>query len=313
MTDITDWISEFIHSLEVEKGYSIHTCRAYRVNLEELAAFARSAAGLDADAPLPPARLDTGVIRRFLSRLHGKNERRTIARKLAAFRSFFAFLIRTERTASDPTRRLTPPRVSHPLPGFLSVDEVFRLLATTEKGDSLLDLRNLALLETLYSTGIRVSELTGLDTGDIMAADSLIRIRGKGNRERIVPAGSQALAAISRYREHLAGEKGILPQSGGPLFLNFRGGRLTSRSVRRILENICRKAGIPTPVSPHGLRHSFASHLLDGGADLRALQEMLGHRSLSTTQKYTHLGIDRLMEVYDRAHPRSRAKSDECK
>jgi integrase/recombinase XerC len=180
---------------------------------------------------------------------------------------------------------------------------MFRLLDSIHS-NSILDLRNRAIFETLYSCGIRVSELVGLNTGDVDFGQALIRVFGKGGKERIVPIGKKALGAILNYRQKLKGERKISSKLDGPLFLNKNTGRLTARSVARILDKLVTACGLLTPVSPHTLRHTFATHMLDAGADLRAVQELLGHMSLSTTQKYTHVSIDRLMETYDKAHPR---------
>jgi integrase/recombinase XerC len=189
------------------------------------------------------------------------------------------------------------------MPSYLSVDDMFRLLDRAV-GNTLLDLRNRAIFETLYGSGVRVSELTGLNVGDVDAANGCLRVLGKGGRERVVPAGDRALQRIQVYRDRLFEHTGIGMQADGALFLNKNRGRLSARSVGRILEALVRQCGLAAPVSPHGIRHSFATHMLDAGADLRTVQELLGHRSLSTTQKYTHVSVDRLMAAYDKAHPR---------
>jgi integrase/recombinase XerC len=183
------------------------------------------------------------------------------------------------------------------------VDDIFRLLDSI-KTDTLAGIRNRAIFETLYSSGIRVSELEGLDVFDVDFTKCLIRVVGKGNKERIVPIGNKAVATIKEYRKRLQSEAGIAEEDNGPLFLNKDHGRLTSRSIARILSKTARECGLLIPVSPHALRHTYATHMLDAGADLRVVQELLGHKSLSTTQKYTHVSIDRLMETYDKAHPR---------
>jgi integrase/recombinase XerC len=197
---------------------------------------------------------------------------------------------------------LTPRREKN-LPVHLSVDAVFRLLDSIET-DSVRAARNRAIFETLYSCGIRVSELAGMNVHDLDAASGTLKVLGKGGKERRVPIGLNALESIGAYRRMLAASNGTEPAPNGPLFLNLRGQRLTPRSIARILKTIATACGILTPVSPHTLRHTFATHLLDAGADLRSVQELLGHQNLSTTQKYTHVSIDRLMETYDRAHPR---------
>jgi integrase/recombinase XerC len=195
------------------------------------------------------------------------------------------------------------------IPAFLSVDEILAVL-NIEFKDDLLGARDRALMELFYSSGIRLGELTGLNVGDISFSQGLLKVRGKGKKERIVPVGGPALSAIQSYLKILAGVSANRVIQDGPLFVNSRGGRLTSRSVARIVDKVVRISGISRKISPHALRHSFATHLMNAGADLRAIQELLGHESLSTTQKYTSVGIDRLMEVYDNAHPRARGRRE---
>jgi integrase/recombinase XerC len=249
------------------------------------------------------ARIDGLTVRGYLAFLHKRNEKSTVARKLSALRSFFRYLERLGFIDASPTDAVSAPKQGKPVPVYLPVDDMFRLLSFLPVA-TLADLRNRAIFELLYSSGIRVSELTGLDLFDVDFSGAAIRVLGKGNRERIVPVGKKALSTVQEYRERLYRETGIGLSENGPLFLNLKKGRLTPRSVGRILEGMVRACGLSIPVSPHGFRHSFATHLLDAGADLRVVQELLGHRSLSTTQKYTHVSIDRLMEVYDKAHPR---------
>ena len=304
------WIPAFLESLVSEKGYSENTLRAYRSDLAELAAYAARTVGAAAPADsvrTPPEggdidvrQVDALLLRGFLGELHRRNGKRTIARKLSAIRSFFAYLAKRRVITENPADTILTPKQGKPVPGYLPVDDMFRLLDAIT-GDSLLRRRNRAMFETLYSTGIRVSELTGLDRVDVDTGQGLLRVRGKGDRERVVPIGKTALAAIDGYLELVPAQRKAATPA---LFLNHRGGRLTSRSVARILDQLARACGLEQPISPHGLRHSFATHLLDAGADLRSVQEMLGHQSLSTTQKYTHVSIDRLMAAYDKAHPR---------
>ena len=183
------------------------------------------------------------------------------------------------------------------------MDEIFRLLDSIATS-TILGLRNLAIFETLYSTGIRVSELAGMNTSDLDHSKFLIKVLGKGNKERILPIGKKAVAAVDAYRKKLYSKTGINMDKKSPLFLNYKNERLTTRSIGRILEKLVAQCALLTPVSPHTLRHAFATHMLDSGAGLRAVQELLGHKSLSTTQRYTHVSIDRIMEIYDKAHPR---------
>jgi len=311
MVTLEETISEFIEALSSEKGLSGNTCKAYRRDLEEFRAYAEGGAGAlgsgkeedQARDPVAADQVDALTIRGYLGYLHKRNKKTTIARKLSALRSFFRHLIRYGKLSESPADQILTPKQDRTIPVYLPVDDMFRLLDAIGT-DTLLGSRNRALFEVLYSAGIRVSELTGLDTQDVDLHSRTIRVTGKGNKQRLVPIGRKAAAAIGRYRQALEREAGIGVEAEGALFRNNRGGRLTVRSIARILEAIARRIGIHIPVSPHALRHSFATHLLDAGADLRVVQELLGHRSLSTTQKYTHVSIDRLMETYDKAHPR---------
>jgi integrase/recombinase XerC len=303
--ELGEQIDLFLDVLDAEKGYSENTIRAYGRDLKEFAVYA--AGDADDDKKQPPAvyvdTIDSLTVRGYLGSLHRKNEKVTIARKLSALRSFFRHLVRHRVAAEDPTAAILTPKHTRKMPGYLSVDDMFRLLDQTI-ADTLLGLRNRALFETLYSTGVRVSELTGLNVLDVNTAGGSIRVVGKGGRERIVPVGKKALDRIRAYRRRLFEKTGIGMDADGPLFLNKNKGRLSTRSVGRILEALIRKCSLAAPVSPHGIRHSFATHMLDAGADLRTVQELLGHKSLSTTQRYTHVSIDRLMAAYDQAHPR---------
>jgi integrase/recombinase XerC len=300
-------VQRFLETLPAQRGYSLHTCRAYRRDLEEFAAYlAAWADGESSAAPaaaIGPSRVTPLMIRGYLGFLHRKNQKSSIARKLSTLRSFFKFLQKNGALESNPMAGLLTPKREQNLPVVLSVDEMFRLLDTIET-DGLLALRNRAIFETLYSCGIRVSELTGLDVFDLDSAAATVRVLGKGGRERIAPIGRKALDAIRAYRDRLRADTGIGDDRNGPLFLNARHQRLTARSVARILKKLAAACGIASPLSPHALRHTFATHLLDAGADLRSVQELLGHRHLSTTQRYTHVSMDRLMETYDKAHPR---------
>jgi integrase/recombinase XerC len=300
-------IRGFIDSLTAEKGYSAHTVRAYRQNLLELVAFA---AGDPEWARTKPEKLnkvrvnqvDIMTLRGYLGYLHGRNQKSSIARKLSAIRSFFRYLQRHRLVAENPADSLHAPKHNQPMPTYLVVDDMFRLLEAI-KPEGVLGLRNRAILEAFYSTGVRVSELAGLDMDHLDMGNGIMRIFGKGAKERLAPIGVKAMAAIQAYREALAAEHGVSP-ADGPLFLNKDLGRLSTRSMARVVDRFARACGLNVPVSPHAMRHSFATHLLDAGADLRAVQELLGHRNISTTQRYTHVSIDHLMAAYDKAHPR---------
>ena len=301
-------IRSFIESLETEKGYAANTCRGYRKDLEEFVTYlgenyfpvsrgvpGRDLVGIDDVAGIH--------IRGYLGYLHKRNKKSTIARKLSAVRSFYKFLVKRGVTVDNPSDSILTPKQDKTIPAYLPVDEMFRLLDSIQT-DNILDVRNRAIFEVLYSCGIRVSELVGMNSIDVDIKGETIRVLGKGSKERIVPIGQKALDAIQVYRQLLNMEWGISTDHFGPLFLNKNRGRLSARSVARILEKLLKTCGLLTPASPHTLRHTFATHMLDAGADLRVVQELLGHKSLSTTQKYTHVSIDRLMDTYDRAHPR---------
>jgi len=300
---VEDLIRVFIESLAVEKGFSDNTCRGYRNDLEQFLNYLAQNRRARGSGPIDIDWVDNLTIRGYLGYLHKRNKKTTIARKLSALRSFFHFLVKRGVTEENPAESILTPKQEKTIPSYLPVDEMFRLLDSISTS-GMLDLRNRAIFETLYSCGIRVSELVGLNTLDVDFRQALIRVLGKGSQERIVPIGKNALAAITTYRQVLQRECGISEEVSGPLFLNKNKGRLTARSVARILDKLVSACGLLTPVSPHTLRHTFATHMLDAGADLRAVQELLGHKSLSTTQKYTHVSIDRLMETYDKAHPR---------
>jgi len=301
-------ISAFIESLAVEKGYSENTCRGYRNDLDGFMEYLaqHSLRGNRPSQRAGPVKID-GIqaitIRGYLGWLHKKNKKTTIARKLSAVRSFFKFLVKRGIIEDNPAGAILTPKQDKTIPEYLPIDEMFRLLDSIQTG-GILDLRNRAIFETLYSCGIRVAELVGMDVQNVDFSGGVIRVLGKGNKERIVPIGHKALAAIEIYRQQAKKVWGISADRNGPLFLNKNKGRLSARSVARILDNLVKACGLLKPVSPHTMRHTFATHMLDAGADLRVVQELLGHKSLSTTQKYTHVSIDRLMETYDRAHPR---------
>lgn len=301
-------IDSFLESLVTEKGYSDHTCRAYRKDLQDFFSFlteSRVSGGTQRkrNRNVTPQQVDTVMLRAYLSFLHRKHKKITIARKLSAIRSFFKFLVKKGIILENPTELILTPKQNKTIPVYLSVDEIFRLLDSIQT-DTLLGLRNRAIFETLYSSGIRISELAAMDISDVDFSAAVVRVFGKGHKQRIVPLGQKALSAISAYRSQLQKQTGLEAFQSGPLFLNRFQKRLTPRSIARILKKLVSAIGLLTPISPHALRHTFATHMLDAGADLRVVQELLGHKSLSTTQRYTHVSIDRLMETYDKAHPR---------
>jgi integrase/recombinase XerC len=298
-------IDSFIDTLVAEKGFSLNTCRAYRTDLTEFYGFIST----DKDREAEVDQIDNIVIRSYLGYLHlKKNKKSSIARKLSTLRTFFSYLVKHGVIKENPASTLITPKQDKPIPAYIPVYYMFRLLDFFQQ-DSQFGRRNRAMFETMYSTGIRISELAGLSVCDIDFTRHIVRVLGKGNKERLVPVGKKAIDAVQKYRQMLVQEKAFCRNkpdlsNNGPLFLNKNGGRLTARSIRRILEKAVQECGLAQPISPHGLRHSFATHMLESGADLRVVQELLGHKSLSTTQKYTHVTIDKLMEIYDKAHPR---------
>jgi len=286
-----DPLGAFLRYLEVEKHASVHTLRSYRQDLED---FQRV---LDIAGTVAMRALDTRGVRAYLATLHTRGlDPTSIARKLAALRSWCRFLVRRGVLPHNPARQIRAPRPSRKLVSFLPIDETVALMDARLPRASA---RDAAIVELLYASGLRVSELVGLDLHDVDLVGMTVRVLGKGGKERIVPFGGAADRAL---RAHL-GERGA---AAGAVFLNRRGGRLTVRSVHTIVHRRAAAAGIGRRVSPHTLRHTFATHLLDSGADLRMIQELLGHSRLSTTQRYTHVGSDQLMKIYDAAHPRAR-------
>ena len=315
-----DRVEEFLKHLALGQNASPMTVRCYRTDLREFEAFLKT--GLRAwrgggsfavgrsRAPALTA-VDHLMVRAYLSFLYERGvSKATVARKLAALRSFYREQVRQEAMTSNPASMVATPKQEKRLPHPMTADEVLELLDSAFGGD-VSDLRDRAILEMLYATGCRVSEMVGADVGDLELAaggDGMLRVLGKGRKERLVPFGSKAVAALRKYLEvrgAVAAGRPVRAADRDALFLNARGGRLTDRSVRRILDERLRRAAVSGHVSPHALRHSFATHMLDAGADLRSIQELLGHASLSTTQKYTKVSTRRLIEVYEKAHPRA--------
>ena len=285
------------HLARVDRA-SPHTRRAYLGDLRQLAAFL-SGRGLLLDSA---GRDD---LRAFLAARYGKDSPATLARKGASIRAWYEHRVRRGALADNPARRLASPRRRRPLPDVVGVDDAFALLEAPSAA-TVAGLRDRCALELLYGAGLRVSELVAIDLGDLIDGRSAVRVRGKSGKERIVPLVSKARAALEAWLTR----RGELRATGGALFLNLRGGRLTARSVARHLARHALAAGVRRHVHPHALRHSFATHLLDMGADLRGIQELLGHASLSTTQRYTHVSAERLVQIYEDAHPRAKVRDD---
>jgi integrase/recombinase XerC len=300
---VRDDLDAFLDDLEHRRGLSFNTLRSYRADLEQFIRF------LSEEWDLPPenvrpGKVDALALRSFLAHLHQKGTARSsIARKLAALRTFFRFLVREGRLAKNPTRGVATPRLEKKIPARLEEKQVERFLDCPDQSTPL-GRRDKAILELIYGTGLRIGELAGLDRSTTDLEEMLVRVLGKGGKERIVPFGEPAAEALELYLSDRA-----LWVRKGPgtdaLFLNARGTRLTSRSIRRMVRKYLNQAALHAGLSPHSLRHAFATHLLERGADLRSIQELLGHASLSTTQKYTHLSTAQLLRVYEKSHPKA--------
>jgi integrase/recombinase XerC len=294
-------IGQFLQYLRVERGASPHTLKGYREDLHALAEYLADGEG---HTPAPGG-ITMGELRGFVSALHEAGyAKSSISRRLASVRSFMRFGQREGWAKSNPAKALRNPRKSRKLPHFLTTDEVGKLL-DAPKGNVPQAIRDRAILETLYSAGLRVSELVGLTDGDLDFAAGIVRIRGKGKRERLAPIGSYAARALKRWLEVRKLSPRDKTGRESPVFTNKFGTRLTTRSVARMLEKYLKETGLDSRTSPHTLRHSFATHLLDRGADIRSVQELLGHKSLVTTQIYTHVSTANLRAAYEKAHPRA--------
>lgn len=303
-----NFLEKFDNYLFAIKNASSNTRRSYRNDLNQFIAFLRenNEAGAHHET-VDLKKITPSVIRRFLAHLHQTNTKTTIARKIASLNSFFKFLIKEGFLESNPAQTLSAPKGEKVIPSFLSVDEIFSLLEQPDR-EKALSLRDRAILELMYSCGLRVSEVVNIDIDDLDNAGGSVKVRGKGDKERLLPVGAKAREALDAYllvRTKLAAKKRHEEVCTG-LFLNYRGNRLTTRSVARLIKDYASRTAFFRSVHPHAIRHTFATHMLDAGADLRAIQELLGHSSLSTTQKYTHVSVDRLMEVYDKTHPRAK-------
>jgi len=297
-------VAGFLAYLQDQRRVSTQTLRAYASDLTQFRALLAERHG---DRLPGPEAIDALAIRGFVARLHnGGLAKSSVARKLSAVRSFLSHAVRSGVIDVSPAEGIPTPKQPKLLPKNLTVDEVFTLLDSIG-GDDVASRRDKALLEFLYATGLRVGELASLDLDDVDHAGGLVRVLGKGNKERIVPFGRKAQASLLTW---LSASEPLRQGRGdaNALFLNLRGTRLTDRSARRILDRRMREAALAAHISPHALRHTFATHMLGAGADLRAIQELLGHASLSTTQRYTHVGVEALMAVYDKAHPRAHRK-----
>lgn len=304
---LLDLIERYLAHLGEERNYSEHTLRAYAGDLHRFVAFLTEYLGKNQET-LRPQDVDALTVRSFLGGLHRQGlSAPARARALSAVKSLFRFASREGQVTSNPAAGVRSPKLPKVLPRHLRPGETEQLLASADE-DEPLPHRDRALLELLYASGLRVAELVSLDWRDLDLQARVLRVTGKGGKERMVPFGKPAAEALKAWLGDWEGvrDQKVPASHEEPVFLNYRGGRLSTRSVRRILDRLVAAAGLPSGVHPHTMRHTFATHLLEGGADLRAIQELLGHSSLATTQRYTHVEIERLLSVYREAHPRAR-------
>ncbi|MDQ5844428.1 MAG: tyrosine recombinase XerC [Acidobacteriota bacterium] len=302
-------LTQFLEHLRYERNVSEHTLRNYQSDLEQFVDYLSPAHPKTGKRTTPaPAEIDHITIREWLASLHSAQKKKSsIARKLAALRTFFQFLVREGMLELNPAKLVSTPRLEKKLPKHLSIEEAIRFIETPDI-ETELGKRDRAMLELMYATGVRVAELTKLNLGHIDFKNRLIRVTGKRRKERIVPFGEPALEALRSYlevRDGLLDAAPVSEREPEALFLNYQGTRITTRSVGRVVEKYIRVCAGRYDISPHALRHSFATHLLDSGADLRDIQELLGHARLSSTQIYTHVSMEKLIKVYDKAHPKA--------
>lgn len=304
-TSMQDTIQRYLRYLQVERNASEYTIKSYREDLLSLSGYLTEALGTCPH----PSRIDPQILRNYVAAMHEAQYARTsIARRLASMRGLFKFAQREGLVEQNPAKPLRNPRPHRKLPHFLTTDEIQTLLAAPSQA-TVMGLRDRAIFETMYSGGLRVSELVGINDNDLDFEDGLVRVKGKGKRERLAPLGKYAVESLEQWKSKRVLARGKQPTPTTPVFTNKFGNRLTTRSVARMLEKYLLQTGLNLKTSPHTLRHSFATHLLDRGADIRSVQELLGHKSLVTTQIYTHLSTAGLRQAYEQAHPRAKAKS----
>ncbi len=297
-------LKKYEEYLKHEKDASVHTVKNYMADLYQFDGYMQKNHANIANAGKNGlTKIDHNIVRGYLSTLFGKNNPASIARKLASLRSFFKYWIKEGVLSANPAKDVATPKVPKRLPKFLTVDEVATLLGSPVNTD-ILTLRDKAMMEVMYASGLRVSELVGLDTDNVSLSEGVVKVLGKGRKERVVPIGQKAQTALANY---FARREDLLDKShpSKAVYLNRQGERITPRSVERMVQKYLRISGLQKEVTPHVLRHSFATHMLNSGADLRGIQELLGHTSLSTTQKYTHVSVDKLMDVYEKSHPKA--------
>ena len=297
-------VEEFLHYLRTEKNFSAHTLKNYAIDLREVTAFfTKHQPQWMQNGEVRWEKLEILPLRSYLAQAHGRLKASSLGRRIATLRSFYKFLAKRGLVERNVTLELSAPKLPKTLPKFLDVDEAFRLMEIPQ-GKDFESRRDRAILELFYSSGLRIGELTGLRIPSLDLKEAMVRVKGKGSKERVIPVGEKACAAVTEYLESRAE---IRPQSGHEefLFLGKQGKTIHPSVIAKRLQQYALKLGLPKKVTPHMLRHSFATHLMNNGADLRGIQELLGHSSLSTTQKYTHISLDKLMDVYDKSHPKA--------
>ena len=303
-----EYIDRFSDYLKYQRNASEHTLRNYISDLDQFYDYLCPRTAEGARTALNISEIDHITIREYMATLYqAKRKKTSISRKLATLRTFFRFLCREQVLEMNPARLVSSPRLEKRLPKVISIDEVIKFVETPD-AETELGKRDRAILELLYATGCRVSEVAGMNLEDIDFNHETIRVRGKGRKERFVPFGSKAKEALGKYIDVRGALLAVAPEhkrEHKAVFLNYQGTRITTRSIGRLVDKYCKECAMANNISPHSLRHSFATHLLSAGADLRAIQELLGHARLSTTQIYTHVSIDQLMQVYDKSHPRA--------
>lgn len=298
-------LDQFVQHLKYERNVSPHTLRNY---LSDLGQFREFLLSIEKRDDIDIKEIDRLTIREWLASLHGDHKKTSVARKLSSLRTFFQFLIREGQLESNPAKQVATPKIERKLPSHLSIEDAVRFIETPDTNTDL-GRRDRAIIEFLYATGIRVGELVGINLADVDFREQMVRVMGKRRKERIVPFGAPALEALTRYiddaRPIFLSNAAITERDPNALFLNYQGTRITTRSVGRMIEKYIKQCADIHDISPHSLRHTFATHLLDAGADLRDIQELLGHARLTTTQIYTQVSMEKMIEVYDKAHPKA--------
>jgi integrase/recombinase XerC len=302
---LLEYLNQFLQHLKYERNVSAHTLRNYASDLDQ---FKEYLFKIEKRSDIPVAEIDRLTIREWMAGLHNDHKKTSIARKLASLRTFFQFLVREGVLETNPAKLVATPRIERKLPNHLSMEDAVRFIETPDTNTDL-GRRDRAIIEFLYATGIRVGELVSINLQDIDFREKLVRVTGKRRKQRIVPFGEPALQALMHYLEEtrpvFLNNCPAADRDNNAVFLNYQGTRITTRSVGRMIDKYIKQCADIHNISPHSLRHSFATHLLDGGADLRDIQELLGHARLSTTQIYTQVSMEKMIEVYDKAHPKA--------